>query len=221
MPEISYNSLLQVSIMPGQSALFDSASRDNSSEITSRIAGRQIKNVCERKQAPSQRPSEFPSSFLCLVLLLPGNKSLLSVGIVILTNGSWLLFSTGLSWSLLSLELLSSEDKQLSLMSVLEVSLSVADDNGSDDVVVDVELELFSSLILAQMTSGCPSDPHPTQRRNVKTDYLLDMVSSQGLQDHFRAKSANWLAGYTDCQPRFQFPESRLGRNPGTRLRLF
>ena len=37
-------------------------------------------------------------------------------------------------------------------------------------------------------------------------------VSSQGMQDHFGAKSATWLTGYTDCQPCFQFPEPRLGR---------
>ena len=30
-------------------------------------------------------------------------------------------------------------------------------------------------------------------------------VSSQGMQNHFRAKSANWLANYRTCQPRFQF----------------
>ena len=30
-------------------------------------------------------------------------------------------------------------------------------------------------------------------------------VSSQGIQDHFGAKSANWLAGYRKCKPRFQF----------------
>ena len=35
-------------------------------------------------------------------------------------------------------------------------------------------------------------------------------VSSQGMQDYFGVKSANWLAGYMDCQPRFQFPEPRL-----------
>ena len=39
MLEISYNSLLQVS-MPGQSELFDSVSRDNSCLITSRIVER-------------------------------------------------------------------------------------------------------------------------------------------------------------------------------------
>ena len=28
-------------------------------------------------------------------------------------------------------------------------------------------------------------------------------VSSQGIQDDLGAKSTNWLAGYTDCQPHF------------------
>ena len=37
-------------------------------------------------------------------------------------------------------------------------------------------------------------------------------ASSQGMQDHLGAKSANWLAGYMNCQPRFQFPETKLGR---------
>ena len=38
--------------------------------------------------------------------------------------------------------------------------------------------------------------------------FLLDTatwaVSSQGMQDHFGAKFANWLAGYRNCQPHFQ-----------------
>ena len=37
-------------------------------------------------------------------------------------------------------------------------------------------------------------------------------MSSKGMQDHFGAKSANWLAGYMGCQPLFQFPEPKEGR---------
>ena len=32
-------------------------------------------------------------------------------------------------------------------------------------------------------------------------------VPSQGMQDHVGAKSANWLASWLCCQPRFQFHE--------------
>ena len=39
-------------------------------------------------------------------------------------------------------------------------------------------------------------------------------VSSQGMQDHLGAKSANWLS----CQPQFQFLTQ--SQNPGTRLVL-
>ena len=35
-------------------------------------------------------------------------------------------------------------------------------------------------------------------------------VSSQRMRDHFGAKSTNWLAGYRNCQHRFQFHQSRL-----------
>ena len=34
-------------------------------------------------------------------------------------------------------------------------------------------------------------------------DTAMWAVSSQGMQDHFGAKSADWLAGYVDGQPRF------------------
>ena len=37
-------------------------------------------------------------------------------------------------------------------------------------------------------------------------------VLSQGIQDHFGAKPAYGLAGYLNCQPRFQFPEIKPGR---------
>ena len=33
-------------------------------------------------------------------------------------------------------------------------------------------------------------------------------MSSQGMQDHFGAKSANWQAMYRNCQPRFQVLET-------------
>ena len=37
-------------------------------------------------------------------------------------------------------------------------------------------------------------------------------VSSQGMQDHFGANSANsWLANYLNFQPRFQFHQAKLG----------
>ena len=42
------------------------------------------------------------------------------------------------------------------------------------------------------------------KNNNVKA---VKAVSSQGMQDHFRAKSANWLAGWLarcrNCQPHF------------------
>ena len=41
-------------------------------------------------------------------------------------------------------------------------------------------------------------------------------VSSQGMQDHFGAKSANWLTNwltnYRTCQPRFQCHRAKPGR---------
>ena len=37
-------------------------------------------------------------------------------------------------------------------------------------------------------------------------------VSSQGMQDHFGAKSANWLAMYRNCQSCFQVLDPRPGR---------
>ena len=37
-------------------------------------------------------------------------------------------------------------------------------------------------------------------------------VSTQGMQDHLGAKSANWLASWLSCQPRFQFPDSKQVR---------
>ena len=46
-------------------------------------------------------------------------------------------------------------------------------------------------------------------------------VASQGMQDHFGAKSANWLVGWlSKFQSRFQFHQTKLGRTPGTRFRL-
>ena len=37
-------------------------------------------------------------------------------------------------------------------------------------------------------------------------------VSTQIMQDHFGAKGANWLVGYRNCQPRFQFHQTKSGR---------
>ena len=41
-------------------------------------------------------------------------------------------------------------------------------------------------------------------------------MSSQGMQDHFGANSANWLADWLTncrtCQPRFQFHQAKPGR---------
>ena len=37
-------------------------------------------------------------------------------------------------------------------------------------------------------------------------------MSSQGMQDHLGAKSANWLAGQLCCQPHFQFHEINYKR---------
>ena len=42
---------------------------------------------------------------------------------------------------------------------------------------------------------------------------LLDTAtSSQGMQDHIGAKSGNWLASWLNCQPRFQFFQTWLGK---------
>ena len=44
-------------------------------------------------------------------------------------------------------------------------------------------------------------------------DTFVGRVKSKGMQDHnFGAKSANWLAGYRNCQPRFQFHQAKPGR---------
>ena len=32
------------------------------------------------------------------------------------------------------------------------------------------------------------------------------------MEGHFGTKSANWLAGYRNCQPRFQFHQAKPGR---------
>ena len=72
-------------------------------------------------------------------IVLPGNKRLSSVDRTIFTNWSWLLVSTGCSYSSLSLELckslsVSSKVESLSLVSKPEVSLTVVDHKESDVV---------------------------------------------------------------------------------------
>ena len=54
--------------------------------------------------------------------------------------------------------------------------------------------------------------------------FLLDKttwgVSGQGMQDHLGAKSASWLAGWSELSTSFLISSNQAGHNPGMGLRL-
>ena len=58
-------------------------------------------------------------------------------------------------------------------------------------------------------------------RESARFECLVSMKSSQGMQDHSGAKSANWLANYlSELSTSFPISSDQTGWNPGTRLIL-